>query len=262
MHLRKAAISLICFLAVSLLSVMACAVEPAGAPAKPVVLFDREHGQRFLIEDKGSLHLSSLAGIIAGEGAAVKSSGGPLNDAELTGVTALVISGAFQPLQAEELAAVLRFLERGGRLAVMIHIPQPLAPLLTKLEVDFTNYVLHEQKNIIDNDSLNFRVVDLNAPELFAGVKGVSLYGAWALTNTAANVAVVAKTSGRAWLDMDGDRQISAGDVAGTFGVAVLGTQGKGRFLVLGDDALFQNRFMDENNSTFAVNLAKWLVAR
>ena len=58
------------------------------------------------------------------------------------------------------------------------------------------------------------------------------------------------------------NRQISAGDVAGTFGVAALGTQGKGRFLVLGDDALFQNRFMDENNSTFAVNLAKWLVAR
>jgi hypothetical protein len=249
-------------LLILLLPTLVLAADPLPVPARPVVLFDQGHGQRFLIEDKGTLHLSSLAGIIAGSNATVTSSTAPLTDDTLAPVSALVISGAFQPLQGEEVAAVTRFVERGGRLAIMIHIPQPLDQLLTRLEVNFTNYVLREQKNVIGNDPLNFQVVDLTSSELFAGVKGVSVYGAWALTNTAPSVAVVARTSGRAWVDVDGDRQLSAGDVAGTFGVAVLGTLGKGRYLVLGDDALFQNRFMDEQNSTFAVNLAKWLVTR
>jgi hypothetical protein len=241
---------------------LANAAEPAAAPPKPVVLFDQAHNQKFLIEEKGNLHLSSLAGIIAGTGATVTSSTEPLSDAALAKVSALVISGAFQPLLPAEIAAVTRFVERGGRLALMLHIPQPLAPLLEKVEVDFTNFVLHEQDNVIDGDTLNFRAVDLAAPELFAGLTGVSFYGTWALNSTAANSRVVAKTSTKAWLDADGNRALSKGDALGSFGVAVLGTLGTGRFLVLGDDALFQNRFMDENNSKFAVNLAHWLVAR
>jgi len=247
-----------------LLPLLVSAADPAPAPAtaKPVVLFDQAHNQKFLIEEKGNLHLSSLAGIIAGTGATVRSSTEPLSDAVLANVTALVISGAFQPLLPAEVAVVTRFIERGGRLALMLHIPQPLTPLLEKLEIDYTNFVLHEQENIIDNDTLNFRATNLSAPELFAGIPAVCFYGTWALTNTAANGRVVAKTSAKSWLDVDGDRQLSAGDAVGSFGVAVLGTLGKGHFLVLGDDALFQNRFMDENNSKFAVNLSKWLIAR
>jgi hypothetical protein len=261
MHRRTLLNNCLYLLILILLPALVSAAEQGAAPAKPVVLFDQAHSQTFLIEEKGNLHLSSLAGIMAGAGNTVQSSTEPLSDAALAKVTALVISGAFQPLLPTEVAAVTRFIERGGRLALMLHIPQPLAPLLEKLEVDFTNYVLHEQENVIDGDTLNFRAVDLSAPELFAGLSGVSFYGSWALNNTAASSRVVAKTSAKAWLDADGDRQLSKGDAVGSFGVAVMGTLGKGRFLVLGDDALFQNRFIDENNSKFAVNLSQWLVA-
>jgi hypothetical protein len=254
--------NLICLLVSLALPLLATAAEPAAPSPKPVVLFDQGHQQKFLIEDKGNLQLSSLAGIIKGSGATIVGSHEPLSDKALASVTGLIISGPFQPLEPEELGAVVRFIERGGNLALMLHIPQPLAPLLEKLEVDFTNYVLHDQENVIAGESLNFKVVDLTAPELFNGVSGVGFYGAWALTNTAPISQIVAKTSHRAWLDLDGDKKLSKGDAVGQFGVAVIGRLGKGRYLVLGDDALFQNRFMDENNSTFAVNLAKWLIAR
>ncbi len=49
----------------------------------------------------------------------------------------------------------------------MLHIAPPLDSLLTRLDVDYSNSVLHERKNVIDKD-LNFRVTDLSAvPALF-----------------------------------------------------------------------------------------------
>jgi len=37
---------------------------------------------------------------------------------------------------------------------------------------------------------------------------------------------------------------------------------GKGGFLVFGDDAIFQNKFMGTNNKALAANLAGWLKQR
>ncbi|HSR36723.1 MAG TPA: hypothetical protein VLL73_06025, partial [Desulfurivibrionaceae bacterium] len=72
---RPNLLSFTCLLAIVLLPTLILAADPAvtPAPAKPVVLIDQGHGQRFLIEEKGTLHLSSLAGIIAGTGATVTS---------------------------------------------------------------------------------------------------------------------------------------------------------------------------------------------
>jgi len=43
------------------------------------------------------------------------------------------------------------------------------------------------------------------------------------------------------------------------FGVVVVGHLGQGRYVVFGDDALFQNRFFDESNRRLAINLVNWL---
>ncbi len=39
----------------------------------------------------------------------------------------------------------------------------------------------------------------------------------------------------------------------------VAGTAGQGRFVVCGDDALFQNRFLDADNQLLANQLVRWL---
>lgn len=41
--------------------------------------------------------------------------------------------------------------------------------------------------------------------------------------------------------------------------MVVAGSYGKGRFAVFGDDAIFQNRFLDADNRKLAANLARWL---
>ncbi len=233
----------------------ACAAE-----GKAQILFDQGHDQRFLIEERGELQLSKLADVMRSQGALVTSTKKQLNDETLSGIAALVISGPFGSLRPEEIESVVRFIERGGRLAAMLHIGPPLAELLARLDLDHSNAVLHERNNIIDAD-INFRVTGLSGSPLFAGLTHFSVYGAWALDPGKTGHAI-AQTSADAWADLDGNKVLSRGDVIGAFTVAVSGTLGAGGYAVFGDDALFQNRYLDENNSRLAANLAGWLVGR
>ena len=63
-----------------------------------------------------------------------------------------------------------------------------------------------------------------------------------------------------AWLDLDRNRVYDAGgEPGGSWGVGVAGSLGKGRFVVFGDDAIFQNRFLEGGNEHLGRNLARWL---
>ena len=97
--------------------------------------------------------------------------------------------------------------------------------------------------------------------QLFSGINSFSAYGVWALKPGASSSAI-ARTSPEAWVDLKGDNIFSEGDAVGAFAVVVMGTLGKGDFVVFGDDAIFQNRFLDDNNRKLAINLGTWLTRR
>jgi hypothetical protein len=235
------------------------AAAPQSLLAAPVVLFDEGHGQPFLVRGERPLDLSALAGVFTAAGCEVRTSGQRLEASTLAGVDALIISGAFQPLTVEEVAAVREFVTRGGGLAVMLHIAPPLAGLLHAFDVDFANRPLQEKDRLIDGKPQNFRVLDLTAHSLTAGLTDFAVYGAWALRGMAPGVDAVARTGANSWVDLNQDGQLGPGDAVQSFGVAVAGTPGRGRFVVFGDDALFQNRFLEGNNLVLAGNLARWL---
>jgi hypothetical protein len=48
-------------------------------------------------------------------------------------------------------------------------------------------------------------------------------------------------------------------DIRQNFAVVVAGGIGSGEFLIFGDDAIFQNRFLTGNNAQLARNLVSWL---
>lgn len=229
------------------------------AEGAPVLLVDQSHDQRFVVEKEEPLHLSGFAAVMREEGFSVAAGSEPLSDESLAGIDALVISGPFKAIAPREVDAVVRFLARGGRLAVMLHIASPFADLFRPLEVDFTNFVLGEQENIIDGDPKNFQVKSLADHPMFKGMQHIRLYGGWALLNTADSAQIIALTSPRGWVDFNGDGKLSKGDVEQPFGVVVAGNLGSGRFVVFGDDAIFQNKFLDDGNRKLAANLARWL---
>ena len=223
------------------------------------VLFDQGHGERFLPDWSDPLDLSRLADLFRQQGFAIKSVTEPLTDEVLADADALVVSGPFLPVTPGEVDVIAAFLARGGRLSIMLHIGGPAGDLLHRLGVDFSNGVMREQRDIIAGNPLNFLVTRLEHHPLFEGVPQFSLYGGWALMNTADNTAVIATTSPEAWVDLDGDGKLSAADAVQAFGVVVAGKQGHGRFVVFGDDAIFQNKFLEAGNRALAVNLVSWL---
>ena len=246
--------------ALKLMSIIVLASLVFASPvlAAPKVLFDNGHGERFQVQEEGPLQLSGLAEVFQGAGLQVGTVDQPLSDATLAGAQALVISGAFTPLHPNEVEAVARFIENGGKVAIMLHIAPPMASLLSRLQVRYTNGVILEQQNVIDNDPLRFKVDRLSDHPVLQGMSDFSLYGAWGLVNENETTRIVAATSPQAWIDLNRDKAQAKEETA-TFGVAVTGEVGKGGFMVFGDDAIFQNKFLEGNNRILAANLAGWL---
>jgi hypothetical protein len=247
--------SIIRVIVAALLVCCSAAVAQAGS----VVLFDQGHGELFHADKSGPLDLSTLTDVMRGAGFQVRSTTERLSEESLKGVDALVISGSFAPLSAAELDAVTTYLGKGGRLCVMLHIGFTVSELLHHIGVDFSNAPIHEQENLIMNNSLNFQVTRMESDPLTAGLQRFNVYGAWALTNFSDDARVIAWTGPTAWVDLDGNQKLSYGDPVQSFGVVVSGRYGKGNFVVFGDDAIFQNQFMGPDNMRLAKNLAEWL---
>ncbi len=235
--------------------------RPGAAHARSSVLFDQGHGQKFLVERGGDLDLSLLAGIFRELGHDVTTSSEALSDALLKNVDVLMISGPFKPYAGDEIEAVVRYLQRGGALCITLHIASPVSSLIYRLGLDVSNGVIHEEEGNILGDSLNFRVTHMEEHPLLAGVGEFNLYGVWALLDLRPGVRTIARTSPKAWVDLNRNNRFDGADARGPFGVVVAGEKGKGRFVVTGDDAVFQNRYLQGGNLALARNLAAWLAA-
>ncbi len=234
---------------------------PCIASAAPRLLFDQGHRQAFVIEKEGPLDLSRLSELFLQQGWDVEKTTAHLTGQALAGVDALIISGAFSPLSRAEIEAVLNFLQRGGKLAVMIHIGQPLLPLLHELGVDVANRVINENQQQPDGKTINFMVRNFKPHPLTENLQSFAIYGGWPLQVFAQEGKFLAGTSPHAWVDMNQDRKLSKGDLINRFNVLVSGTYGRGGFAVFADDAIFQNRFLQNGNKQLADNLGNWLRA-
>jgi len=240
------------------LFLLSLAVVQAEAK-KRTVIFDQGHGQKFVIENEGDLQLSGLSGLLRKEGYDVKVNTGQINDATLNTADVLLISGAFQPLSPEEINAIIRFLERGGKLCAMLHIPHPLTGLMNRLKVYASNGVIQEQENTINNVPKDFFVTNMEKHEITKGLKKIGVHGAWALMNGDTTARIIARTGPMAWIDLNGDGKFNETDARQSFGVVIAGALGKGSYVIFGDDAIFQNKFLDQENMPLGKNLADWM---
>jgi hypothetical protein len=233
--------------------------DASAHETRPLLWFDQGHGQAFKIDQQGALDLSLLATQLTQCGWQVETGNQPLTPKLLEQVDGLILSGAFRAYQEQEIAAIVDFLQAGKRVAIMLHIAPPYAGLLGQLGVVASNGVIRESGNsVIGTEPLNFSVTRLEPHPLTAGVETLNLFGAWALLNHDPQVRVLAQTSPQSWIDLNGNRQFDPGDARQSFAVLLSGRVGTGEFVVFGDDALFQNRFIHLNRR-LAENLCLWL---
>ncbi|MCK4838747.1 MAG: hypothetical protein KAS94_08065, partial [Desulfobulbaceae bacterium] len=120
---------------------------------------------------------------------------------------------------------------------------------------------VRDQINLIAGKPLNFKVITLENHPLTAGLDGFNVYGCWGLLNLDDNSKVLAATSPVGWSDMNGDGTRGQAEPNMALGVMVAGKIGKGEFVIVGDDAVFQNKFLTDGNLKLAENLSAWLQA-
>ncbi|KAF0221042.1 MAG: hypothetical protein FD174_755 [Geobacteraceae bacterium] len=246
---------------VALFSLMLLFATTAQTHALPTVLFDQGHGQKFVMDKDGDLHLSRLAGLFRDAGFSVTAAGAPFTAELLAGANVLILAGTFRPYTTEEIDAITTFVARGGSLCIMLHIASPLVPLLDRFGVVTSGSAIHEQEGVINGNPLAFRVTRLSDHPLFQGIQQFTLYSGWALLDDHPEVRVIARTSPGAWIDLNGNRRADPEDAQQSFAVAVAGRSGSGRFVVFGDDGIFQNRVLVGDNLALGRNLAAWLAA-
>jgi len=225
----------------------------------PAVLFDQAHRQAFLADRSGPLQLSELAATFQRQGLKVAVAEQPLSEKMLANFDALVISGAFAPLGAAEIEAVLNFVRQGGRLAVMVHIGQPLLPLLHKLGVDVGTGVINDKPLPPNGKTIDFLVDDLKPHPLTENLQSFAIYGGWPLTLFGLEGEAIASSSANSWVDLNRDKRLSNTDAMGPFDVLISGQMGRGSFAVFADDAIFQNQFLRGGNRQLAENLVRWM---
>ncbi len=141
----------------------------------------------------------------------------------------------------------------------MLHIGPPAADLLHRLGVSHANGVMRERQDVLNEQPLDFRVSRLEPHPLFAGIQSFALFGGWPLVNDSEQVKLIAFTGPQAWVDLNRNKELDADDAVQSFAVAAAGSVGKGEFVVFGDDAIFQNRYLEEYNGALGRNLVRWL---
>jgi hypothetical protein len=226
---------------------------------KRSVIFDQGHGQKFVIEKEGDLQLSKLSGLLREQGYDIKINTGKIIDSTLNTADVLIISGAFHTLLPEEIDAVISFVDQGGKLCVMLHVPQPFTGLMSRLNIYASNGVIQEQENMINNEPKDFFITNMEKHPLTKGLKKIGVHGAWALMSESKTAHIIARTGWKAWIDLNRDGKINETDARQSFGVIIAGTHGKGEYVIFGDDAIFQNKFLDQENMFLGKNLADWM---
>ena len=228
----------------------------------PRILFDQGHRQAFVIEKDGPLQLSGFAKLFQRQGWKTDHNTAPLTKESLKQTDALVISGPFAPLDESELETVLNYLKAGGKVAIMIHIGQPVLPLLNRLGVDVGTRVINEMQEQPNGKTIDFVVTNLQPHPLTEGLHHFSIYGGWPLRVFEQQGKGIARSSNNSWVDMNNDRRLSKGDLISPFDVVISGDYGRGSFVIFADDAIFQNQFLHGGNKRLAENLSNWLKKR
>lgn len=229
----------------------------AKVPA-PTTVFDLAHSEIFSPVKDGPLNYTSFHAMLKRSGEEVGINKEPVTPARLARIKTYIIAGPVQSFTVEEISALESFVKKGGNLLVLLHISPSVARLTNSFGIIVSNFTLGETTGLIDNAAQDFFVTKFETHPVTSGVEKIAVYGTWGLmANTPART--VAATTAKAWADMNRNRELDKGEPQQEFGIVAVTEFGKGKVVVVADDAPFANRFIGQvDNRRLAENIIRW----
>jgi len=158
-----------------------------------------------------------------------------------------------------EIDKIEKFVKEGGSLLVLLHIAPPLARVTERFGIVLSNAVISETENLIDGKSQDFYARHISPHPVTEGVSSVALYGTWGLLPEK-GAQVVAATGDNAYPDFNRNRVRDEGEPNIKVGVVAVCEFGKGKVVVVADDAPLANAFLSMgDNLKLATNIVSWL---
>jgi hypothetical protein len=205
-----------------------------------IVLFDLAHSEIFGPKNTSDVGQSAAVARMRKAGLRVVATHTPYTAEMLKGVSGVVISGNMQPLADSELAALQQYVADGGVVFAAVHIAPMDQSLAMRFGFGLSPMVVRTTSPGSDGNPVNLTCTTIEKSPLTKGVGAVKVLGGWALAPSAPSRIIVG-TGADAWLDVDNNKQLTSADVKGPFGMIGVRQQGKGSFIISGDDAVFAN---------------------
>jgi hypothetical protein len=215
-------------------------IDSTSTGSGPVVLYDVAHLEIFGPKNTSDLGASAAVARMRKAGLRVVANHDPYTDEMLKGVSGVIISGNMRPIGESEIAALRRFMERGGIVLVTVHIAPMAQNLVQPFGMALSGGVLQTTQPRSGDTAEKLVCTNIEKSRLTEGVNSIRVLGAWAVAVQSPSVIVVG-TGKDAWLDQDNNGSLGTNDMQGPFGMIAERQVGKGVIIVSGDDAVFAN---------------------
>ncbi|MBI4733596.1 MAG: hypothetical protein HY779_02040 [Rubrobacteridae bacterium] len=229
-----------------------------------VVLFDTAHGEIFNLNDRTEMGFTSMRDIFVIKGYAVESNRSLFNDNILKGVKAVVVAGPMSQMNQQEADSLMRYLENGGNLMVTVHVSYFISNLTDVLGLQLSKSVLCQQTDTFERQPKNFVLKSVEEHPVMQNVKGIAVRATWAMQPLPGNpyeAKTIAFSAPNSWVDMSANDRYDIGEPRGSYGIIGVSTVGKGKVLIIGDDAVFTNFTINmASNRILCENIADWFL--
>ncbi len=231
-------------------------------PPSKVLLFDLGHKEIFNPDDVKPLGYSQARDMFIRHGYAMRENKTALTEATLKDVDAVALIGPMDVFTQQESEILTKFVSGGGDILLTLHIADVCYPLAQRLGFQLSSSVIAQSHDIFDDSPKNLVATTIIKDPLTAGVTGIAVRKSWALNPTARNARILVATAKDAWADMNPDDQYDQQEPAGSYGIVGVAELGKGRVVVIGDDAVFDNKTMGMvGNRILFKNIIAWFDA-
>lgn len=223
------------------------------------VYFDVSHRVIFQPDSDKKLGLKSFVSLFENNGDKVHIKAPKFNAPKEARPDVLVLPGSMTEYSTQEINNIEKFVTEGGSLLVLLHIAPPLARVTERFGIVLSNAVISETENLIDGKSQDFYAKQISPHPVTKGVSSVAVYGTWGLLPEK-GARVVAATGDNAFADFNRNRTRDKDEPKIKVGVVAISEFGKGKVVVVADDAPLANAFLHMgDNLKLAENIVSWL---